>query len=51
MQEFADERVYGDENAPNIIIMLPFYVSSMTKTLTIEWKDFMKFFYVNMSID
>ena len=38
MHEFADVRVYGGENAPNIFAVLD--VSS----LTIEWKDFLKFF-------
>ena len=33
VHEFADVRVYGGENAPNIFAVL--YVSLMTKTLTI----------------
>ena len=41
-REFADVMVYGAENAPNIFAVLN--VSLMTKTLTIEWKDFLKSF-------
>ena len=46
MHEFADVRVYGGENAPSIFAVL--YVSSMTKTLTIEWIDFQKFFFLRL---
>ena len=42
VHEFADQRVCGGENAPNIFAVLD--VSSMTTTLTIEWIDFLKFF-------
>ena len=42
MHEFAGVRVHGGENAPNIFAVLD--VSSTTKTLTIKWKDFVKFF-------
>jgi hypothetical protein len=42
VHEFADVRVCGGENAPNIFAVLD--VSSMTTTFTIEWIDFLKFF-------
>ena len=45
MHEFADVRVYGGENAPNIFAVL--YVSSMTKTLTL-CERLSKVFYVNI---
>ena len=43
VHEFADVRVYGGENAPNIFAVL--YVSLMTKTLTICERLF-KVFYL-----
>ena len=45
VHEFADVRVYGGENAPNIFAVL--YVSSMTKTLTLCERLF-EVFYVNI---
>ena len=41
VHEFADVRVYGGENAPNIFAVL--YVSLMTKTLTICERLFLSF--------
>jgi hypothetical protein len=43
--EFADVRVYGGENAPNIFAVL--YVSLTTKTLTI-CERLPEVFYVNI---
>ena len=45
VHEFADVRVYGGENAPNIFAVL--YVSSMTKTLTL-CEILIEVFYVNI---
>ena len=42
VHEFADVREYEGENAPNIFAVLD--VPSTTKTLTVKWKDFLKFF-------